>query len=198
MKDNNATLPYFLEIGEQIPFSQDQYILKDLISVDINTPIKDFVKKEKYAPSVLNPHFREYLDDLVGAHLNKLVIWYWGPIKCNMAHIDCNTKKEMHPFAINWVLNPQDSQVNFYDLPDQNLVYAEGDAGIPGLKTENVTAYIPVNVTGVEPKAVWSSKELCILNTSLPHMIDTNAYRVSASVQFDIDVTLESVLKRIL
>ncbi len=198
MIDYNSTLPYFLEIGKQIPFTPDQFILEKALSVNIDTPINDFVKKEKYVPEVLNPQFREYLDDLVGAHLNKLVIWYWGPIKYHMAHIDCNSKKEIHPFAINWVLNDLPSQVNFYDRPDQQLVYSKGDAGIPGLKTENVTAYIPVDVTGITPRAIWNSKDLCILNTSVPHMIETDYYRVSASVQFDIDVTLESVLTRIL
>lgn len=198
MQDYNSTLPYFLEIGNQITIDSTQYIIENAVSIDIDTPIYDFVKKEKYPPTVLNPLFREYLDDLIGAHSNKLVIWYWGPIKCNMAHIDCNTKKEIHPFAINWVLNEQHSRVNFYDIPNEELTYAEGDSGFTGLKTENVTAYIPVDVTGVTPKAIWDTKELCILNTSFPHMIETNNYRVSASIQYDIDVTFESVMNRIL
>lgn len=193
---NISTLPYYLELDP--PFTSDQFFNDKNFSIDINTPVTDFVKKNIYGVDILNQDFRQYVDDLVGAKMNKVVIWYWGNTDLKIAHIDCNSKKEIHPFAINWVLNPQASQVNFYDKTDEELAFGFGDNGIPGLKTENVTAYIPVDVTNDTPAVAWSTKRLCLLNTSLPHMIETDSFRISASIQFDIDVKFEPTVERIL
>ena len=193
---NISTLPYYLELDP--PFAKEEFFNDAKFNIDISTPITDFVKKNVFGVDVLNQDFRQYVDDLVGAKMNKVVIWYWGNSDLKFAHIDCNSKKEIHPFAINWVLNTQQSQVNFYDKTDEELAYGFGDNGIPGLKTENVTAYIPVDVSDSIPATAWATKGLCLLNTSIPHMIETAEYRISASIQFDIDVKFEPTIERIL
>lgn len=193
---NISTLPYFLELD--VPFTNNQFFNGQIFDVDINSPVTDFVKKNVFAPEVLNQNFKQYVETIVGAEIRKVVIWYWSNSDLNIAHIDCNDKKEVHSMAINWVLNPQPSQVNFYDNTSEELNIGFGDNGIPGLKTENVTAYIPVDVSNNTPATAWSTKTLCLLNTSIPHMIETDTYRISASLQFDIDVKFESVVARIL
>jgi hypothetical protein len=193
---NISTLPYFLELD--VPFTHDQFFNDQTFNIDINSPVTDFVKKTVFVPEVLNQNFKQYVETIVGAEIRKIVIWYWGNSDLNLAHIDCNDKKEVHPMAINWVLNPQPSQVNFYDKTSEELTIGFGDNGIPNLKTENVTSYIPVDVSGNTPAVAWSTKTLCLLNTSIPHMIKTDTYRISASLQFDIDVKFESVVARIL
>lgn len=191
-----STLPYFLELDP--PFDRDQFFDNKNFSIDIDTPVTDFVKKNLYDTNILNQDFLEYVNDLVGAKMNKVIIWYWGNTDLKIAHIDCNSQKEIHPFAINWVLNSQDSQVNFYDKTNEELAYGFGNNGIPGLKTENVTAYIPIDVSEDTPTIAWNSKDLCLVNTSLPHMIETNTFRISASIQFDIDVKFETTIERIM
>lgn len=193
---NISTLPYYLELDP--PFAREEFFDDRNFSIDINTPVTDFVKKNIYGVDILNQDFRHYVDDLVGAKMNKIVIWYWGNTDLKIAHIDCNSKKEIHPFAINWVLNPQPSQVNFYDKTEEELKMGFGDNGVPGLKTENVTAYIPVDVSNNVPSVAWTTKDLCLLNTSIPHMIETLEFRISASIQFDIDVKFEPTVARIL
>lgn len=193
---NISTLPYYLELNSS--FDKEEFFNDAKFNVDIDTPITDFVKKNVFGTDVLNQNFRDYINDLVGAKMNKVVIWYWGNSNLKFAHIDCNSKKEIHPFAINWVLNSQPSQVNFYDKTDKELTYGFGDNGIPGLKTENVTAYIPVDVSNSTPASAWKTKGLCLLNTSIPHMIETSDYRISASIQFDIDVKFTPTVERIL
>jgi hypothetical protein len=193
---NISTLPYYLELDT--PFAKDEFFNDSTFNIDINTPITDFVKKNVYGVDVLNQDFRQYLDDLVGANMSKVVIWYWGNTDLKMAHIDCNSKKEIHPFAINWVLNPHLSQVNFYDKTEEELSYGFGDNSLPGIKTENVTAYIPVDVSNSTPSSIWSTKGPCLLNTSIPHMIETPEFRISASIQFDIDIKFKPTIERIL
>jgi hypothetical protein len=193
---NISTLPYYLELDPPMPscefFNDGQF------NIDINTPVTDFVKKSVLDIEVLNPVFRDYLNNLVGAQMNKVIVWYWGNSDLKVAHIDCNSNKEVHPFAVNWVLNPQDSQVNFYDISQEEFALGFGDDGASGLKTENVTAYIPIDVSNSIPAASWTTKNLCLLNTSIPHMIETAEFRVSASIQFDIGVKFETTVERIL
>jgi hypothetical protein len=193
---NISTLPYYLELST--PFDSNEYFNNTEFNINIDTPVTDFVKKNVHGIEILNQDFRNYINDLVGAKMNKVVIWYWGNTDLKIAHIDCNNKKEIHPFAINWVLNHQESQVNFYHKTEEELKLGFGSDNIPGLKTENVTAYIPVDVKDSTPAAIWGTKKLCILNTSIPHMIETPTFRISASIQFDIDVKFDTTIERIL
>jgi hypothetical protein len=193
---NISTLPYFLELDP--PFTDDLFFNDKDFKIDINTPVTEFVKKNVFDPEILNQQFKQYVNNLVGAEIKKVVIWYWGKSNLKIAHIDCNDKKEIHPLAINWVLNSQESRVNFYNNLPEDLDIGFGDNGIYGLKTENVTSYIPVDVSNSVPAVAWSTKNLCLLNTSIPHMIDSTAYRISASIQFDINVTFEATVARIL
>jgi hypothetical protein len=193
---NISTLPYYLELNP--PFNNEEYFDDRSFSIDLDSAVTGFVKKNVFDPEILNQQFKQYINNLVGAEIKKVVIWYWGTSTLKMAHIDCNDKKEIHPLAINWVLNSQTSRVNFYNKTQEDLDIGFGDNGVPGLKTENVTAYIPVDVSNSVPAVAWSTKTLCLLNTSIPHMIETNEYRISASLQFDIDVGFTSTVDRIL
>jgi len=191
MSYNFSTLPSFLEIGYDLPYSQSEYLQ---IEVDINTPTEEFASRVELKPDVLKPEFKEYLIDLVGEEMNKVVIWRWGAPKQQMAHIDYDRTGIPHTFVINWVLNSYPSQVNFYNLHPDELKYGYGDSGPP---TERFQSYIPIDVTDVKPTHIWNTKNLCMLNSGIPHMVWTEDYRVSASVHFSSKIHFDDIVARL-
>lgn len=188
---NFSTLPAFLEIGSDLPYSQEEYLQ---ISVDINIPVLEFAYREEHKPSILKSEFKEYLIDLVGEEMNKVVIWYWGKPTQQMAHIDYDRTGIPHTFVINWVLNSHHSQVNFYNLPPGELKYGYGEKGSP---TERFQSYVPIDVEDVKPTHIWNTKSLCMLNSGIPHMVWTEDYRIAASVHFSSSINFHEVVSKI-
>lgn len=155
--------------------------------------------KNTFGREILNVKFRDDLEHTVETEISKINIWYWGNVKLDVAHIDCGKNiNEIHPFAINWVLNPEPSQVNWYNVASERYEIKMGDEELPGAKVSNVTSYIPVNVNGLEPDHVWKDKNLVFLNTSIPHMIETDSFRISVSIQFPLKYNFQDTLEKIL
>ena len=143
--------------------------------------------------------FKNDLEDTIEAKISKINLWYWGSVKLNVAHIDCGKNlEEIHPFAINWVLNQEPSQVNWYNITADRYKIKMGDEELPGAEVSNVTSYIPVDVTGLEPDCSWNNKNLVFLNTSIPHMIETDFSRISVSIQFPLEYKFTESLDKIL
>jgi hypothetical protein len=188
---NFSTLPAFLEIGQTLDYGPDEYLQ---IAVDIETPTTEFAFRIEHKPHVLTPKFKDYLTDLVGAEMNKVVIWHWGAPAQKMAHIDYDRTGIPHTFVINWVLNSHPSQVNFYNLPPSELKYGYGKNGPP---TERFQSYVPIDVDEVEPTHIWNTGTLCMLNSGIPHMVWTEDYRIAASVHFSSSIHFDDVILRL-
>jgi hypothetical protein len=189
-------LPYYLHINDVFSINN-----KDILKIDYREVFRfdnyqDLFVKKSFDRSYLDKIFLNQLETTFGETVSKINLWFWGSSKSNIAHIDCGPDiKEKHPFAINYVLNDEPSSVNWYDINEsQDLSIKHGDEKVTGLTIENVTTYIPVDVTNLNSSEQWNSKELTIINTSIPHIIRTDFYRVSVSIQFPTKLTLNDAL----
>ena len=192
-----STLPYYIDLDNIVPWTNDELIDFAQVETNLEEPVHNYYKKLIYPPTVLKKEFQDMMDDLVGAKMNKCIIWQWGASDHDNAHIDCNSKGEIQPFALNFVLSGWDSGVEFYDNEQTELKISVGDESLDGVKTENVTTYMAIDVSGLEPRANWAGKRPCIINASVPHIVRTREMRVTASIQWASDVALEPVYERI-
>lgn len=189
------SLPYFISVDHLFNIETKDIIQLDYRDIFKNHSEQNLFVKHSVDRSHLNDQFRDELETMFGFEISKINLWYWGASDSRIAHIDCGPSlKERHPFAINFVLNSEESSVAWYDVSEENLTIKTGDEGVPGLDIQNVTTYIPVDVTGLTPSKIWSSKDLTVINTSIPHIIDTKDFRISVSIQFPIQLTLEAAL----
>ena len=195
---DTSTLPYYLDLDKIVPWPNEDLIDFSLIDTNLENPVPNYYKKLIYPPTVLKPELHTLLDDLVGAEMNKVIIWQWGRSDHNNAHIDCNSKGEIQPFAINFVLSKWNSTLEFFDHQDVDIDIKIGGEALPDVVTENVTTYLAIDVSGLTPRAVWDGKRPCIINASVPHIVRTPEMRVTASIQWAIDVDLQPVYDRIL
>lgn len=188
-------LPYFISIDHLFNITREKILKVDYREIFKNETVENLYVKRTFDRSYLDEDFRNDIENVFGFEISKINLWYWGASDSRIAHIDCGPNlNERHPFAVNFVLNPEASSVAWYDVAEDNLTIKTGDEGVPGLDIQNVTTYIPVDVTGLTASRSWSSKDLTLINTSIPHIIDTDSFRVSVSIQFPTQLTLESAL----
>ena len=190
-------LPFYNNVSTLIPFSVDDLIDISCVEVLETVPSEDnFVHKQSLPPEVLTPQFLEFLDER-DLGVSKVLVWTWLCKDPHIAHIDCNDKGEILPAAFNFTMNNNKSDVRFYDLPDVDKTVMTGNQADTEWKTDNVQAYIPVNVKNVEPAAVWDNRGPCLINTSVPHLIVAPEIRTSISLQFNKSETIEILLQKL-
>jgi hypothetical protein len=190
-------LPFYNNVSTLIPFSVDDLIDISCVEVLETVPSEDnFVHKQSLPPEVLTPQFLKFLDER-DLGVSKVLVWTWLCKDPHIAHIDCNDKGEILPAAFNFTMNNNKSDVRFYDLPDVDKTVMTGNQADTEWKTDNVQAYIPVNVKNVEPAAVWDNRGPCLINTSVPHLIVAPEIRTSISLQFNKSETIEILLQKL-
>lgn len=188
---------YFQNISSILPFDK-----KDLIDVTdilfISEPsCQNFVHKQSLSPTVLNTDFHKFLSEK-GLEVEKVLIWHWYNEDPYWAHIDSNDQGVVSPCALNWTLSTDSSQVNFYDIENVEKTVKFGNDIDENSITENVTSYIPINVKGLNPSAVWDDQGPAVINTSVPHMVVSSGMRISVSLNFKNPMpTIEDVIDRL-
>jgi hypothetical protein len=194
-------LPYTQNVSKFIPFDVNDLIDQSKIEILTEVPVGDnFVHKSKLGPEVLNPEFLKWLQDH-DLDVQNVVVWHWLALDPHIAHIDCDSNGEIKTScAINWTLNTNRSNVQFYAMPDVDKTVMYGNEASSSWVTPNVTAYIPVDVEGITPIASWADQGPCLINTSVPHMVVAPEIRTSVSLQFvepwDFETVLEKVSNR--
>ncbi len=186
----------YKDVSNLIPFDVNTLINYDFVEIINDSPCDMFVHKQNLKPSVLNPEFLSFLNSK-NINVQKVIVWHWFCKTARWAHIDCSAQGEILPAALNWTLEDHDSQVNFYNLPNVDKTVRFGNEIDTGWRTDNVTAYIPVNVEGVEPDAVWSTQGPALINTSIPHLIIAPQMRRSVSLGIYNPVSIETLLERL-
>ncbi len=190
-------LPFCQEVHNLIPFDVDDLIDISCIEILDTVPVDDnFVNKIELPPEVLTSQFLNFLNER-DLEVARVLVWTWFCKDPHVAHIDCNAEGEILPAAFNFTLNNNKSDVRFYDMPDVDKTVMFGNEAAKEWKTENVQAYIPVNVKNIEPAAIWSSRGPCVINTSVPHLIVAPEIRTSISLQFRKTVTVEELLQKL-
>ena len=190
-------LPFYNNVSTLIPFSVDDLIDISCVEILETVPSEDnFVHKQSLPPEVLTPQFLKFLDER-DLGVSKVLVWTWLCKDPHIAHIDCNDKGEILPAAFNFTMNTNKSDVRFYDMPDVDKTVMTGNQADTEWKTDNVQAYIPVNVKNVEPAAVWDDRGPCLINTSVPHLIVAPEIRTSISLQFNKSETIEILLQKL-
>ena len=190
-------LPFYNNVSTLIPFSVDDLIDISCVEVLETVPSEDnFVHKQSLPPEVLTPQFLKFLNER-DLEVSKVLIWTWLCKDPHIAHIDCNDKGEILPSAFNFTMNTNKSDVRFYDMPDVDKTVMTGNQADTDWKTDNVEAYIPVNVKNIEPAAVWDDRGPCLINTSVPHLIVAPEIRTSISLQFTKAEPIEILLQKL-
>jgi hypothetical protein len=189
----------YQNISTLIPFNIDALIDASKINVPKDNQCSDqFVHKETLPVDVINEKFLDFLKSK-NINLDKVVIWHWICKDPEWAHIDCNSTGSIQPCAINWTINSNKSQVNFYNLSNIDKTIRFGNEIDTGWQTDNVTAYIPINVKGLVPDAVWNDRGPALINTSVPHLIVAPEMRTSISLGISSPVpTIDEVLKKLM
>ena len=189
----------YQDISKYIPFEVDSLIDISKIKIVKDSPCGDqFVHKENTSIDVLNKDFLEFLEkkDII---LDKVVVWHWLCEDPHWAHIDCSSDGEILPCAINWTINSNKSQVNFYDIPGVDKTVRFGNEIDTGWRTDNVTAYIPVDVKEIQPSDIWSDRGPALINTSVPHLIVAPEMRTSISLGIASPVPqIEDILSKLI
>ena len=189
---------FFQNISSLIPFNINELIDLSKIEIFNEPPCEEFVHKQSFKSDILNNNFLKFLNNK-GIEVEKVLVWHWFNRDPFWAHIDSNNEGVVSPSAINWTINNNVSQVNFYQLTDAEKTVAFGNAVDKNSRTENVTSYIPINVKGLTPNAVWNDRGPTVINTSVPHLVIAPEMRTSISLNFKIPMpTIETVLDRLL
>lgn len=190
-------MPFYKNISDVIPFDVDSLVDISQITVITESPVEDyFVDKKIYETSILKKEFVDFMESK-NLKINKVVVWHWLCSDPKIAHIDCNSKGEILPSALNWTLNNNDNRVQFYDMPDVEKTVMHGNEGALEFTTVDVTAYIPINIEKEIPIAIWEDRGPAIINTSVPHLIVAKEMRTSFSLQFKIDHSIEELEKKL-
>lgn len=190
-------MPFYKNISDIIPFDIDSLIDVSLVNIITESPVEDyFVNKKIYETSVLRKEFLNFMESK-DLRINKVVVWHWLCSDPKIAHIDCNSKGEILPSALNWTLNNNDNRVQFYDMPDVEKTVMHGNEGALEFTTVDVTAYIPINIEKEIPITIWEDRGPAIINTSVPHLIIAKEMRTSFSLQFEKDHSIEELEKKL-
>jgi len=189
----------YQDISNLIPFDIDTLIDTSKIRILNSAPCEDqFVHKEIYGTDIVNEEFLLFLKNK-NIKVDKIIIWHWFCKNPEWAHIDCSPSGEILPCAINWTINSNKSQVNFYNIKDIDKTVRFGNEIDTGWRTDNVTAYIPINVKNIIPDAIWNNRGPALINTSVPHLIIASEMRTSVSLGLSFPVpTIEETLKRLM
>jgi hypothetical protein len=186
--------PYYFELKDYIPFKKEELLDIRLIEVLGTITTDNFVRKDNYAVSILNPKLIKFLEEK-GIEIRKVVVWHWLAKDPYIAHIDSGPDGDTIAAAINWTLT-SNSRVNFYEPQDMPLEVKFGNQALPDWNTENVGSYIPINVKDVEPVASWQSEGPCLINPALPHMIVAAEPRVAVSLQLKENIPFGQLVER--
>jgi len=190
-------LPFCQEVQDLIPFDIDDLIDPSCVEIIDCVPVDDnFVDKVELPAEVLTPQFLNFLNEK-DLEVAKVLVWTWLCKDPHIAHIDCNAEGEILPAAFNFTMNNNQSDVRFYDMPDVDKTVMFGNDADKEWKTENVQAYIPVDVTNITPAAIWNNRGPCLINTSVPHLIVAPEIRTSISLQFKKTATIEELLQKL-
>lgn len=190
-------MPFYKNISDIIPFDIDSLIDVSKINIIKESPVEDyFVDKKSYEISVLRKEFIDFMKSKK-LEIDRVVVWHWLCSDPKIAHIDCNSKGEILPSALNWTLNNNSNQVQFYDMPDVEKKVMYGNEAALEFTTVDVTAYIPINVEKEKPTEIWKNRGPAIINTSVPHLIVAEEMRTSFSLQFKIDHSIEELEKKL-
>jgi hypothetical protein len=189
----------FKDLKEIIPFDTDHLIKPNTFNIfkksDID--VEDwFVHKQMLEPDVLEDNFRNWLIQK-GTVPKRVVVWHWLCSSPDIAHIDCNSEGEIPSAALNWTINNNDSRVEFFHVPGVEKKVMHGNQADTNWKTDNVSAYIPVNVKGLSPAAVWNTRGPALLNISEPHLIVAAEMRTAISIQFELEEPFEIILGKL-
>jgi len=181
-------IPYFENIADVIPFDIDDLLDKNAdLPLDFNVDTDNYVRKNVFDSSILNPDFVAWMATELDLHIQKVVIWHWKTDSDpRVAHIDSDVNGKVSPgTALNWTLSKGYNNVSWYDKkPSEYRVSMANDAD-KRWNTPNVEAYIAVDVDYKERVAEWSDRGPVILDTSIPHMIyAADCTRVSVSLNF--------------
>jgi len=189
-------IPYYFELTDFLPFKKESLI--DISCLTILTDVIDenFVRKDNYSPDVLSPAFSDYLNDL-SLEIRKIIVWHWKTTNPSIAHVDSGPTGETINSAINWTLNENRTQVNFYDINVEDYEVSIGNSIVPEWKMDNVGSFIPIYVKDVTPTAIWSGTEPCLINPFIPHMVEAPELRVTVSLQFKENHSFLDVMNRI-
>lgn len=187
------------DLSEIIPFDVDRLIkpgsYKLLTEEDID--VKDwFIHKQNLDVSVLEENFTQWLIDR-GVPPRRVIVWHWLCSSPDIAHIDCDSNGEIATAALNWTATNKKSWVQFYDMPGIEKTVMYGNQADTSFKTDNVSAYIPVNVNGIEPSSIWNTRGPALLNISEPHLIVAPEMRTAISIQFDSEEPFKIILGKI-
>jgi hypothetical protein len=188
----------YQNISTLIPFDVNSLVDITKINILKEAPCDDqFVHKEILPVDIINDDFLNFLKTK-NISIDKVIVWHWFCKNPEWAHIDCSTSGEILPCAINWTINTNKSQVNFYNIDNVDKTVKFGNEVDTGWRTDNVTAYIPVNVKNMLPDAVWDNRGPALINTSVPHLIIAPELRTSISLGISPPVpTIDEVLKRL-
>ena len=190
-------LPFCQTVDDLIPFDVDSLIDISCVEILETVPSEDnFVHKQSLPPEVLTPQFLKFLEEK-DLEVSKVLVWTWLCKDPFIAHIDCNEKGEILPAAFNFTMNDNVSDVRFYDIPDVDKTVMFGNEANTEWKTDNVQAYIPVNVKDKAPAAIWNNRGPCVINTSVPHLIVAPEIRTSISLQFKNHYDINTIIEKL-
>lgn len=185
--------PYYFDLSTHIPFNKQDLVDVSCLNLLDSIDSDNFVQKDNYTTEVLNQDFLKYLEDK-GVKVRKVVVWHWLASDPHIAHIDSGPDGDTVTAAINWTLTTG-SQVNFYPAQESTHEVKYGNQDIPDWSTTNVGSYIPIDVQGEEPIAVWSSDGPCLINPAVPHMIVAKVPRISVSLQFEENIPFDELVE---
>lgn len=189
----------FEDLKEHIPFDIDHLIKPntfEIITID-DIDVDDwFVHKQHLEVDVLDDGFRNWLIEK-NASPKRVLIWHWLCSTPDIAHIDCNSEGEIPTAALNWTINNNKSQVQFYHIPEVEKTVMHGNQADTNWKTDNVSAYIPINVKGLEPAAIWNTRGPALLNIAEPHLIVAPEMRTAISIQFELEEPFDIILGKL-
>lgn len=193
--------PIFFEILKDIiPFDISQLVKPnsfEIITVDSIDTDDLFVHKQHYEiEEILNEDFKNWLLDREVIP-RRVLVWHWLCANPDIAHIDCNSEGEIPTAALNWTINDNKNQVQFYNIPDVKKEVVYGNQADVNWKMDNVTAYIPINVKGLKPAAIWNTRGPALLNIAEPHLIVAPEMRTAVSLQFHREESFEVILGKI-
>lgn len=187
----------YKNVSDLIPFNVNELIDLSRFEIITKPPCEQFVHKQNLSADVLNPKFLEFLKSK-NIDVQKVSVWHWYCKDPHWAHIDCNADGEILPAALNWTIKDHISQVNFYDIPNLDKTVRFGNDVDTGWRTDNVTAYIPVDVKDRSPDAVWNDRGPALINTSIPHLIVAPEMRTSITIGVMPPVpSIDVLLKRL-
>jgi hypothetical protein len=188
---------FFQNISSCIPFNVDNLLDLSKVEIFIDPPCDHFVHKQTFSSEILNPLFYEFLCNK-NLKVQKVIVWHWYNKNPFWAHIDSDKNGVVSPSAINWTINNNQSQVNFYDLSDVEKNVKFGNEIDENSRTDNVTAYIPINVKGLVPNAVWNDRGPAVINTGVPHLVVAPEMRTSISLNFENPIpTISDIIDRL-